>query len=96
LKSGSASCRPQRRRSSPASCAPRATVEGKGEEAEEPEDDEDEDSEEDSEEDDDDSTAADDQGDTDFVDGSEAGGRRLSKAERKRLKKLARMNGHAA
>jgi len=45
---------------------------------------------------DDDSTAADDQGDTDFVDGSEAGGRRLSKAERKRLKKLARMNGHAA
>lgn len=47
-------------------------------------------------EDDDDSTAADDHGDTDFVDGSEAGGRRLSKAERKRLKKLARMNGHAA
>jgi hypothetical protein len=47
-------------------------------------------------EDDDDSAAADDHGDTDFVDGSEAGGRRLSKAERKRLKKLARMNGHAA
>lgn len=34
--------------------------------------------------------------DTDFVDGSERGQRRLSKAERKRLRKLARMNGHAA
>ncbi|MFM8415259.1 MAG: hypothetical protein ACKOCX_11115 [Planctomycetota bacterium] len=33
---------------------------------------------------------------TDFTDGSERGQRRLSKAERKRLKKLARMNGHAA
>ncbi len=32
----------------------------------------------------------------DFTDGSEGGERRLSKAERKRLKKLARMNGHAA
>ena len=47
-------------------------------------------------EDDDDSATADESGDTEFVDGSEAGGRRLSKAERKRLKKLARMNGHAA
>jgi hypothetical protein len=47
-------------------------------------------------EDDDDSAPADESGDTEFVDGSEAGGRRLSKAERKRLKKLARMNGHAA
>ena len=33
---------------------------------------------------------------TDFTDGSEQGQRRLSKAERKRLRKLARMNGHAA
>jgi hypothetical protein len=38
----------------------------------------------------------DDRGDGDFVDGSEGGHRRLSKAERKRLRKLARMNGHAA
>jgi len=30
------------------------------------------------------------------VDGSEQEYRHLSKAERKRLKKLARMNGHAA
>ncbi|MFM7137811.1 MAG: hypothetical protein ACKO1M_12200 [Planctomycetota bacterium] len=45
---------------------------------------------------DDDAQTADDGGDTDFVDGSEGGGRRLSKAERKRLRKLARMNGHAA
>ena len=49
-----------------------------------------------SEADDEDSTSADDRGDGDFVDGSEEGGRRLSKSERKRLKKLARMNGHAA
>ena len=48
------------------------------------------------EEDDEESAAGDDRGDHDFVDGSEAGGRRLSKAERKRLKKLARMNGEAA
>jgi hypothetical protein len=48
------------------------------------------------EDDDEDSIASDDHGDTDFVDGSDAGGRRLSKSERKRLKKLARMNGHAA
>jgi len=47
-------------------------------------------------EDDEDSDLAGDRGDTEFVDGSEAGGRRLSKAERKRLKKLARMNGYAA
>jgi hypothetical protein len=40
--------------------------------------------------------AGDDRGDHDFVDGSESGNRRLSKAERKRLRKLARMNGHAA
>jgi hypothetical protein len=33
---------------------------------------------------------------SDFVDGSEADDRHLSKAERKRLRKLARMNGHAA
>jgi hypothetical protein len=33
---------------------------------------------------------------TDFIDGSGGGERRLSKAERKRLKKLARMNGQAA
>ena len=33
---------------------------------------------------------------TDFTDGSFGSERRLSKAERKRLKKLARMNGHAA
>jgi hypothetical protein len=49
-----------------------------------------------SDDDEEDFTAADDRGDGDFVDGSEAGGRRLSKSERKRLKKLARMNGHAA
>lgn len=34
--------------------------------------------------------------DSDFTDGSEADARHLSKAERKRLRKLARMNGHAA
>jgi hypothetical protein len=39
---------------------------------------------------------ADDDGQTDFTDGSFGSDRRLSKAERKRLKKLARMNGHAA
>ncbi len=33
---------------------------------------------------------------SDFTDGSEADSRHLSKAERKRLRKLARMNGHAA
>ncbi|MFM1902149.1 MAG: hypothetical protein RLZZ440_49 [Planctomycetota bacterium] len=33
---------------------------------------------------------------SEFVDGSEADDRHLSKAERKRLRKLARMNGHAA
>lgn len=37
-----------------------------------------------------------DSGSTDFTDGSFGDERRLSKAERKRLKKLARMNGHAA
>jgi len=35
-------------------------------------------------------------GTAEFVDGSEQGQRRLSKAERKRLRKLARMNGQAA
>jgi hypothetical protein len=39
---------------------------------------------------------SDDAGQTDFTDGSFGNDRRLSKAERKRLKKLARMNGHAA
>lgn len=39
---------------------------------------------------------SDDPGQTDFTDGSFGSERRLSKAERKRLKKLARMNGHAA
>jgi hypothetical protein len=39
---------------------------------------------------------SDDAGQTDFTDGSFGSDRRLSKAERKRLKKLARMNGHAA
>ncbi len=39
---------------------------------------------------------SDDDGRTDFTDGSFGSERRLSKAERKRLKKLARMNGHAA
>lgn len=39
---------------------------------------------------------SDDAGQTDFTDGSFGNERRLSKAERKRLKKLARMNGHAA
>jgi hypothetical protein len=39
---------------------------------------------------------SDDGGQTDFTDGSFGSDRRLSKAERKRLKKLARMNGHAA
>jgi hypothetical protein len=46
--------------------------------------------------DDEESGGGDDRGDGDFVDGSEGGHRRLSKAERKRLRKLARMNGHAA
>lgn len=46
--------------------------------------------------DDEDSGMAEDRSDHEFVDGSEGGGRRLSKAERRRLKKLARMNGHAA
>jgi hypothetical protein len=46
--------------------------------------------------DDEESGAGDSDHDQDFVDGSEAGHRRLSKAERKRLRKLARMNGHAA
>jgi MFS family permease len=45
---------------------------------------------------DEESEAGDDRGDHDFVDGSDAGNRRLSKAERKRLRKLARMNGYAA
>jgi MFS family permease len=44
----------------------------------------------------DDESGTGDDGDHDFVDGSEAGNRRLSKAERKRLRKLARMNGYAA
>jgi len=35
-------------------------------------------------------------GDDDYTDGSDRGQRRLSKAERKRLRKLARMNGTAA
>jgi len=39
---------------------------------------------------------SDDAGQNDFTDGSFDSERRLSKAERKRLKKLARMNGHAA
>lgn len=46
--------------------------------------------------DDEDSSTAEDGGGTEFVDGSDGGGRRLSKSERKRLRKLARMNGHAA
>jgi len=45
---------------------------------------------------DEDAGVAGDRSDTEFVDGGEGGNRRLSKAERKRLRKLARMNGHAA
>jgi len=40
--------------------------------------------------------SADDDGQTEYVDGSEHEQRHLSKAERKRLRKLARMNGQAA
>jgi hypothetical protein len=42
------------------------------------------------------SAAAGDDADTEYTDGSEHDGRHLSKAERKRLRKLARMNGAAA
>jgi hypothetical protein len=40
--------------------------------------------------------SSDDEGQTEYVDGSEHEHRHLSKAERKRLRKLARMNGQAA
>jgi MFS family permease len=40
--------------------------------------------------------SADDEGQTEYVDGSDHEQRHLSKAERKRLRKLARMNGQAA
>lgn len=43
-----------------------------------------------------DQAAESDANDSDYTDGSEADHRHLSKAERKRLRKLARMNGHAA
>jgi hypothetical protein len=56
----------------------------------------DEESEEEYQHDDEETESGDDRSDHDFVDGSEAGHRRLSKAERKRLRKLARMSGHAA
>jgi hypothetical protein len=42
------------------------------------------------------SEAAADDSDTAYIDGSDHEQRHLSKAERKRLKKLARMNGAAA